>query len=57
MIRLATRSSAQARTQAEVVAQSITATTGRAVELVFVETLGDQNKDQPLPKLVVRAFL
>jgi hydroxymethylbilane synthase len=51
MIRLATRSSAQARTQAEVVAQSITATTGRAVELVFVETLGDQNKDQPLHQI------
>ena len=48
MIRLATRSSAQARTQAEVVALSITSATGLPVELVFVETLGDQNKEQPL---------
>jgi len=51
MIRLATRSSAQARTQAEVVAQSITAATGSPVELVFVETLGDRNKDQPLHQI------
>ena len=51
MIRLATRSSAQARTQAEVVAQSITSATGMPVELVFVETLGDQNKDQPLHQI------
>ena len=51
MIRLATRSSAQARTQAEVVAQSITSATGIPVELVFVETLGDQNKDQPLHQI------
>ena len=51
MIRLATRSSAQARTQAEVVAQSITAATALPVELVFVETLGDQNKEQPLHQI------
>jgi hydroxymethylbilane synthase len=51
MIRLATRSSAQARTQAEVVAQSITTATGLPVELVFVETLGDRNKDQPLHQI------
>lgn len=51
MIRLATRSSAQARTQAEVVAQSISSATGMPVELVFVETLGDQNKDQPLHQM------
>ena len=51
MIRLATRSSAQARTQAEVVAQSITSATGIPVDLVFVETLGDQNKDQPLHQI------
>ena len=51
MIRLATRSSAQARTQAEGVAQSITSATGIPVELVFVETLGDQNKDQPLHQI------
>ena len=51
MIRLATRSSAQARTQAEVVAQSITAATALPVELVFVETLGDRNKEQPLHQI------
>ena len=51
MIRLATRSSAQARTQAEVVAQAITKATGNEVELVFVETLGDINKDQPLHQI------
>jgi hydroxymethylbilane synthase len=51
MIRLATRSSAQARTQAEVVAQSITAVTALPVELVFVETLGDRNKEQPLHQI------
>ena len=51
MIRLATRSSAQARTQSEVVAQAITRSTGQPIELVFVETLGDQNKDQPLHQI------
>ena len=51
MIRLATRSSAQARTQAEVVAQAVTTATGKEVELVFVETLGDLNKDQPLHQI------
>lgn len=49
MIRLATRSSAQARTQAEVVANALTiASGGEPVELVFVETLGDQRADVPL---------
>lgn len=49
MIRLATRSSAQARTQAEVVAHALTASSvGQQVELVFVETLGDQRTDVPL---------
>lgn len=49
MIRLATRSSAQARTQSEVVAQAITTLSGgEQVELVFVETLGDQHPDVPL---------
>jgi hydroxymethylbilane synthase len=51
MIRLATRSSAQARTQAEVVAQAVTTATSKEVELVFVETLGDLNKDQPLHQI------
>ena len=49
MIRLATRSSAQARTQAQVVADALTASLiGEQVELVFVETLGDQRSDVPL---------
>jgi hydroxymethylbilane synthase len=49
MIRLATRSSAQARTQAEVVARALTSlSVGEQVELVFVETLGDQRSDVPL---------
>ncbi|MHB1130200.1 MAG: hydroxymethylbilane synthase [Ilumatobacteraceae bacterium] len=49
MIRLATRSSAQARTQAEVVAHALSALSdGEQVELVFVETLGDQRTDVPL---------
>lgn len=49
MIRLATRSSAQARTQAEVVAHALTTSSaGEQVELVFVETLGDQHPDVPL---------
>lgn len=49
MIRLATRSSAQASTQSEVIAQAITTLSGgEQVELVFVETLGDQKSDVPL---------
>lgn len=49
MIRLATRSSAQARTQAEVVAHALTVlSVGEQVEFVFVETLGDQRTDVPL---------
>ncbi|MEO8363141.1 MAG: hydroxymethylbilane synthase [Ilumatobacteraceae bacterium] len=49
MIRLATRSSAQARTQSEVIAKAITTLSGgEHVELVFVETLGDQKADVPL---------
>ena len=51
MIRIATRSSAQARTQAEVVANAITAASGEATELVFVETLGDIKRDVPLHQL------
>ncbi|MEY3353719.1 MAG: Porphobilinogen deaminase, dipyromethane cofactor binding domain, partial [Actinomycetota bacterium] len=48
MIRIATRSSAQARTQAEVVGNALRAATGRDYELVFVETLGDKRRDVPL---------
>ena len=51
MMRLATRSSAQARTQAEVVANAITQATGEPTELVFVETLGDLKRDVPLHQI------
>ena len=48
MIRIATRSSAQARTQATVVGDALRAASGSDYELVFVETLGDQRHDVPL---------
>ncbi len=49
MLRLATRGSAQARTQAQWVADAlIAANPGLTVELVFIETLGDQRTDVPL---------
>ncbi|MBA3289316.1 MAG: hypothetical protein H0U21_15090 [Acidimicrobiia bacterium] len=47
-VRLATRGSPQARTQAEVVAEQIRRLTGAEVELVTVETTGDQRRDVPL---------
>jgi hydroxymethylbilane synthase len=47
-LRLATRSSPQARTQAQGVADAITAATGCAAELVFVDTSGDRRQDVPL---------
>jgi hydroxymethylbilane synthase len=48
-LRLATRGSAQATAQARAVADALmTAHQGLAVELVFVETLGDQRLDVPL---------
>ena len=48
-LRIATRSSAQARTQAEVVAAAIGAeNVGVATELIFVDTVGDQHQDVPL---------
>jgi hydroxymethylbilane synthase len=47
-IRLATRSSPQARTQAQGVADALVAATGRAAELVFVDTTGDRRQDVPL---------
>ncbi|MCB0885173.1 MAG: hydroxymethylbilane synthase, partial [Propionibacteriaceae bacterium] len=40
-LRLGTRGSLLARTQSQLVADSITAATGRAVELVIVRTEGD----------------
>jgi len=51
-LRIATRGSAQARTQAEVVAASLRAThVGLEVELVFVETTGDVRSDVPLHQI------
>jgi hydroxymethylbilane synthase len=47
-LRLATRGSPQARTQAQLVADAISAATGRAVELVVVETSGDRRQAVPL---------
>jgi hydroxymethylbilane synthase len=48
-LRIATRSSAQARTQAEVIAASLEAANpGCHTELVFIDTLGDQRQDVPL---------
>ncbi|HRE01280.1 MAG TPA: hydroxymethylbilane synthase, partial [Ilumatobacteraceae bacterium] len=48
-VRVATRSSAQARTQAQFVADAIAAANqGVATELVFVDTVGDRRQDVPL---------
>lgn len=47
-LRLATRGSRQALGQSGAVASSITAATGRAVELVTIETTGDVRLDVPL---------
>ena len=47
-VRLATRGSPQARTQAQIVADAITAATGEATELVLVETTGDRQRSVPL---------
>jgi hydroxymethylbilane synthase len=49
VLRVATRGSAQARTQAEVVAERVRrAGEGIEVELVLIETTGDQRPDVPL---------
>lgn len=49
-LRLATRGSAQARTQAQGVADALMAANpDRAVELVFVETLGDRTQHADVP--------
>jgi hydroxymethylbilane synthase len=49
-LRLATRGSAQARTQAQAVADALMAAhPGRVVELVFVETLGDRTQHADIP--------
>ena len=47
-LRLATRGSAQATAQARSVAEAVEAASGRAVELVLVETTGDSRQDVPL---------
>ena len=47
-VRLATRGSPQASTQAKAVADQLRAATGRAAELVVVETTGDRRQDVPL---------
>jgi len=50
-IRVATRPSPQARTQAQAVADAITAATSRACELVFVESAGDVRAEVPLHQM------
>lgn len=49
LVRIATRSSAQARTQASVIADELVRShVGLEVELVFVDTIGDQRSDVAL---------
>jgi len=49
VVRIATRSSAQARTQASIVGTEIEAANpGISTELVFIDTVGDQRQDVPL---------
>ena len=50
-IRLATRGSRQALAQSTAVAEAITSATGRAVELVLIETIGDIRADVPLHQI------
>lgn len=50
-IRIATRPSPQARTQAQVVADAITAATSMQCELVLVESTGDVRADVPLHQM------
>lgn len=47
-LRLGTRGSMLARGQSQIVADALTAATGRAVELVIITTRGDQVQDKPL---------
>lgn len=51
MLRLATRGSPQARTQAQAVADALTAATGIDAELVIVETTGDRRQTVPLHEI------
>ena len=48
-LRIATRSSAQASTQARAVADALRNATGREVELVFVDTIGDRTQSAGVP--------
>ena len=48
-LRIATRSSAQATTQATAVAESLAVASGREVELVFVDTHGDRTQSAGVP--------
>jgi hydroxymethylbilane synthase len=48
-LRLATRGSAQARTQSQAVADALTAVCSRSVELVVVETFGDRTQRAEVP--------
>ena len=50
-IRIATRPSPQARTQAQVVADALISATGSSCELVFVESSGDVRADVPLHQM------
>ena len=50
-LRIATRGSAQARRQAELVAEHVSAAAGVGVEFVFVQTTGDQRQDVALHDL------
>jgi hydroxymethylbilane synthase len=50
-LRLGTRGSLLARTQSQQVADSITAATGVAVELVIIKTTGDRVQDRPLQEV------
>ena len=50
-IRIATRPSPQARTQAQVVADALIVATGCSCELVFVESSGDVRADVPLHQM------
>src|SRR5215211_2468861 len=47
-VRLATRGSAQARTQAQAVADALVAATSCTTALVIVDTTGDRRQDVPL---------
>jgi hydroxymethylbilane synthase len=51
VLRIATRGSAQARRQADLAAEHLSARTGVQVEFVIVQTTGDQRQDVPLHQI------